>query len=67
MKKPSERIAELRLILIDEIMKEKPSDAEAFLRAVTGRTEADIKDTLMHDSDVKIAAIIVYLDEQARG
>jgi hypothetical protein len=68
MKKPSERIEELRLAVVDEMARrDEANTADAplreFLRKISGTTKADMAEYRLKDPWVTIAAIIAYLDE----
>jgi hypothetical protein len=64
--KPSERIAQLINEMADLAMDSKKTEGpEAFLQKVMGLSDSDLRDTYMKRDDVKIAAIVLYLDEKA--
>jgi hypothetical protein len=68
-KKPSERIAELQRLIVDELGRLDADDPARettdFLMKISGTTLADLAEHRLKSPATLIAAVIAYLDERA--
>jgi hypothetical protein len=64
---PSDRILEIRRILVDLSMTEYESEVKRYesVLKLMGITKADVAETQLKDPHILIAAVIKYLDEQS--
>ena len=63
--RPSERIAELARLIVDERMKELPSDSAAqLIIKVTGTGIADVAAGILAKPETWITAMVAFLEEQ---